>query len=118
MFSKSKFFKKLVSQKSWTIFGSLSSIPSSTRNFVSSDLRAKKLIFRAKNTGMKELDLILSDFIRHNPDVLESHHQEFESLLDMETCHIYDIVMGRTRHDLSLYRRICDFALKKVKPNN
>lgn len=118
MFSKFKFIKSSIPTRYWTRCGFTDTTHLSNRNFTSSDLRSKKLIFRAKNTGMKELDIILSDFIRDNPDVLESHHNEFESLLDMETCRIYDIVMGKTHCDLPFYRRISHFALNKTKSNN
>ncbi|UKK02121.1 hypothetical protein MACK_001476 [Theileria orientalis] len=63
------------------------------------DLRKRRLLFRSMNTGMKELDLILSEFISLNPDFVESNLSEFESFLDMETCTIYDIIMGKVSYE-------------------
>nr|PVC51133.1 hypothetical protein MACL_00001744 [Theileria orientalis] len=63
------------------------------------ELRKKRLLFRAMNTGMKELDLILPEFIRLNPDFIDANLSEFESFLDMETCTIYDILMGKVDYN-------------------
>ncbi|UVC54640.1 hypothetical protein MACJ_003605 [Theileria orientalis] len=63
------------------------------------ELRKRRLLLRAMNTGMKELDLILSEFISLNLEFIDSNLSEFESFLDMETCTIYDILMGKVNYE-------------------
>ncbi len=46
-------------------------------------IRVKRLVYRSSYTGMKETDLLLSQFAaRHLPELSDNELDEFEALLD------------------------------------
>lgn len=55
----------------------------------------KRIIHKARNTGMKELDIILPNFIKQRLDKID--FKEFNELLELDTPTLYNtIIVNRT----------------------
>ncbi len=61
-----------------------------------SDPRLKRLVYRSKYTGTKELDVLLSRFVdRHLPALTQSQLALYERLLEAENPDLFMWISGR-----------------------
>ena len=68
---------------------------STTHNGGSSEARRKRLLFRAKRRGFKEVDLIFGTFAAEALSGLsENELDQFEALLEAPDQHVYDWLRG------------------------
>jgi succinate dehydrogenase assembly factor 2 len=67
------------------------------------DIRRKRLLYRSKQRGWLEVDLLLGTWAyTHVPTLSESELDEYETFVNMETIDIYNIITLRTDipHDM------------------
>ena len=77
--------------------------------------RARRLIYQASYTGMKETDLLLGHFAKaHLPDLNDDELDDFEALLDVVDPIIYAWVMGKERVPIQYDTRVFQL-IKKFK---
>lgn len=91
----------------------------SVEDGLESEVRKKRLIYRAKQRGWLEVDLLLGTWANENvPNLNEDELNEFEAFVNMETIDIYNIVTLRldipeelkTEHGNSVVERIQTWA--------
>jgi len=80
--------------------------------------RARRLIYQASYTGMKETDLLLGHFAKtHLADLCDADLTDFENLLAVGDHWIYAWVMGNEpvpdAYDTAVFRLIKDFKENK-----
>jgi len=80
--------------------------------------RARRLIYQASYTGMKETDLLLGHFAKtHLADLCDADLTDFENLLAAGDHWIYAWVMGNEpvpdAYDTAVFRLIKDFKENK-----
>jgi len=80
--------------------------------------RARRLIYQASYTGMKETDLLLGHFAKtHLEDLCDADLTDFENLLAAGDHWIYAWVMGNEpvpdAYDTAVFRLIKDFKDNK-----
>lgn len=97
--------------------GAFGDTDGSTSDDVALDVRRKRLIYRAKQRGWLEVDLLLGTWASENVLRLEQKDlDEFEDFVNMETIDIYNIVTLRTDVPENLkggvVERIQDWARK------
>jgi len=78
------------------------------------DIRRKRLIYRANYRGFKEADLILGGFAKAHMETLsDAEVAMFEALLEARDHDIYDWITGKQgvpeRYDTSLFHRLKAF---------
>jgi succinate dehydrogenase flavin-adding protein (antitoxin of CptAB toxin-antitoxin module) len=76
--------------------------------------RRKRLIYRAKQRGWLEVDLLLGTFAhREVPGMSEAEMDEFEQLVNLETIDIYNILTLRAKPDAvdnGVVRRVVEWV--------
>ena len=68
---------------------------------VSEDVLRRRLIFRCKNRGIKELDLMMGNWAMEHVDKLTAEQcKELQSILNEETLDLVNILLKREDHDV------------------
>ncbi|MEP9353381.1 succinate dehydrogenase assembly factor 2 [Xanthobacter sp. KR7-65] len=78
------------------------------------DERRRRILFRARHRGMREMDLILGGFADAEiAGLSDAELVAFEALLEPEDQKVFSWVSGTepvpAEFDTTLFRRICDF---------
>ena len=80
------------------------------------DILKKKILYRSKHRGTKEMDLLLGNFVKKNIDKFnESEINQLEKLLEIDDEIIHKWYFEKNRKDTVPYNKVTQ-KLKNFKP--